>query len=137
MNFKNWKEGERSETPLDRKLDDLLTRAMEVRVPESLIDRTMERLPEAHTAPFPWWAWAVYVGFFATTVLGLAYWQWGALVALATRAALAVPKGVALAAQYPYVALLVAGAFFLNALLVWFIAADLVLRKRLAGVMAP
>jgi hypothetical protein len=41
---------------------------------------------------------------------------------------------VALVVQYPYVALAVAGAFFVNALVMWFLAADLVVRKRLAGV---
>jgi hypothetical protein len=84
---------------------------------------------------FPWWAWGVYLVFFATAVLGLAYWEQAALVSLASSAVLIVPKAMALAAQYPYVTLAVAGAFFLNALVGWFVAADLVLRKRLAGVM--
>ena len=137
MNSKEWKEWKRAETPLDRKLDALLAQEMEVSVPEGLIDGTMERLPETRTAaPFAWWAWAVYVAFFTTTVLGLVYWEWEALVSLATRSALMVPQAVALAAQYPYVALVVAGAFFVNALVVWFVAAELVLRKRFAGVMA-
>ncbi len=136
MKSKEAEEWERGETPLDRKLDGLLTLEMEVSVPEGLIERTMKRLPEARTAPFPWWAWAVYVGFFTTSVLGFIYWEWEALVSMATRSALVVPKAVALAAQHPYVALAVVGAFFLNALVLWFIAAELVLRKRFAGVMA-
>jgi len=136
MNFKESEEWERGETPLERKLDSLLAQEMEMSVPEGLIEHTMRRLPEARTAPFPWWAWAVYVGFFTTSVLGFIYWEWEALVSMATRSALVVPKAVALAAQFPYVALVVAGAFFVNALVLWFIAAELVLRKRFAGVMA-
>ena len=135
MNSKESKEWERGETPMDRKLDDVLARAMEVNVPEGLIDRTMERLPEAGSAPFGWWAWATYVAFFATTVLGLAYWEWEALVSLITRSALVLPKVVVLVAQHPYAALAVAGAFFVNALIMRFVAADRVLRKRFTGVM--
>ncbi|MCZ6770263.1 MAG: hypothetical protein O7D93_13560 [Acidobacteria bacterium] len=136
MNFKESEEWERGETPLERKLDGLLAQEMEMSVPEGLIKRTMKRLPEARTANFPWWAWAVYVGFFTTSVVGLIYWEWEALVWMATRSAMVVPKAVALAAQHPYLALAVVGAFFLNALVAWFLAAELVLRKRFAGVMA-
>ena len=50
------------------------------------------------------------------SVLGLAYWEQAALVSLASSVALIVPKAVALAAQYPYLTLAVAGAFFINAL---------------------
>ncbi len=80
------------------------------------------------------WAWAVYVAFFTTAVAGLVYWEWETLVAAMTRGVLMVPKIVALLAQYPYVALAVVGAYFVNALVMWLVAADLVVRKRLAGV---
>ncbi len=136
MNSKEWKEWKREETPLDRKLDDVLAQAMEVRVPEGLISETLKRLPAVGSAPFAWWAWAAYVAFFVTAVVGLVYWEWEALISAITSSALVVPKMVALTAQYPYVALAVAGAFFVNALVMWFVAADLVVRKRLEGVMA-
>ena len=136
MSSKKSKEWENTETPLDRELDALLTDAIKVSVPDSLIDRTMKRLPKERRVSFPWWAWGVYVVFFATTVLGLAYWEQAALVSLASSVALIVPKAVALAAQYPYLTLAVAGAFFINALVGWCVAADLVLRKRLVGVTA-
>ena len=136
MNSKEWKEWKREETPLDRKLDDVLAQAMEVRVPEGLISETLKHLPEVGSAPFAWWAWAAYVAFFVAAVLGLVYWEWEALISAITSSALVVPKIVALIAQYPYVALAVAGAFFVNALVMWLVAADLVVRKRLAGVMA-
>ena len=45
MNSKEWKEWKREETPLDRKLDDVLAQAMEVRVPEGLISETLKHLP--------------------------------------------------------------------------------------------
>ena len=134
MNSKEWQEWKREETPLDRKLDDVLAQAIKVSVPEGLILETMKHLPEARSAPFAWWAWATYVTFFTTAVAGLVYWEWESLVGAITRSALMVPKIVALTAQYPYVALAVAGAFFVNALVMWFAAADLVVRKRLAGV---
>ena len=132
MNFKESKEWE----GVDRELDDLLERSMEIKVPEDLIHRTMERLPEIRAVPYPWWAWAVYVGFFAVTVIGLAYWEWQPLVSQLTNAALVVSKTVILAAQFPYVTLAVAGAFLMNASLMWFIAAELVIRKRLTGVVS-
>ncbi len=135
MNFKEWNEQEEEETPLDRELDEVLAQSMEVSVPEGLIGKTLKRLPELGSAPFAWWAWALYVAFFTTAVAGLVYWEWETLVAAMTRGALVVPKIVALVAQYPYVALVVAGAFFVNALIMWLVAADLVVRKRLAGVM--
>jgi len=134
MNSKEWKEWKREETPLDRKLDDVLAQAIQVSVPEGLIGETMKHLPEARSAPFAWWAWATYVAFFTTAVAGLVYWEWETLVWAITRSALMVPKIVALTAQYPYVALAVAGAFFVNALAIWLVAADLVVRKQLAGV---
>ena len=136
MSSKKAKDWETAETPLDRELDAFLTDAIKMSVPDGLMDRTMKRLPSERRVPLPWWAWGVYVAFFTTAVLGLAYWEQAALVSLAASAALIVPKAVALAAQYPYVTLTVAGAFFINALVGWFVAADLVLRKRLAGVMA-
>ena len=136
MSFKEDKGREGAESPLDRKLDELLMSSIEVSPPTGLVDQTMKRLPETQNAPFPWWAWVVYVAFFATAVVGLAYWQSGALVSAITEIALLAPKAVALAVQYPYVVLVVAGVFLLDAVLVWFLAADLVLRKRLAGVMA-
>ncbi len=136
MNSKEWKEWKKAETPLDRKLDDVLAQAMEVRVPEGLISETLKHLPEVGSAPFAWWAWAAYVAFFVAAVVGLVHWEWEALISAITSSALVVPKIVALIAQYPYVALAVAGAFFVNALVMWLAAADLVVRKRLAGVMA-
>ena len=108
---------------------------MEVSVPEGLINKTLKHLPESSSAPFAWWDWAAFVAFFTTAVAGLVYWEWETLVAAMTRGALVVPKIVALVAQYPYVALAVVGAFFLNALVMWLVAADLVVRKRLAVVM--
>jgi hypothetical protein len=134
MNSKEWNEWKGEETSLDRELDDVLAQAMEVSVPEGLIDGTLKHLPELGSAPFAWWAWALYVAFFTTAVTGLVYWEWETLVAAMTRGALVVPKIVALVAQYPYVALAVVGAFFVNALVMWLVAADLVVRKRLAGV---
>ena len=134
MNSKEWNEQEGEKTPLDRELDEVLAQSMEVSVPEGLIGKTLKRLPELGSAPFAWWAWAAYVAFFTTAVAGLVYWEWETLVAALIRGALVVPKIVALVAQYPYVALAVAGAFFVNALVMWFLAADLVVRKRLAGV---
>ena len=134
MNSKEWNEWEGEETPLDRELDDVLAQSMEVSVPEGLIGETLRHLPEIGSSPFAWWAWAAYVTFFTTAVVGLVYWEWETLVAAMTRSALVVPKIVALLAQYPYVALVVAGAFFVNALVMWLVAADLVVRKRLAGV---
>ncbi len=136
MNSKEWKEWNREETPLDRKLDNVLAQAMEVRVPEGLISETLKHLPEVGSAPFAWWAWAAYVAFFVAAVVGLVYWEWEALISAMMSSALVIPKIVALIAQYPYVALAVAGAFFVNALVMWLAAADLVVRKRLAGVMA-
>ena len=136
MSSKRSTEWETTETPLDRRLDSLLTDGIKVSVPDSLIEQTMKRLSREQRVSFPWWAWAVYVVFFATAVLGLVYWEQAALVSLALSAVLVVPKAVALAAQYPYLTLAVAGAFFINALVGWFVAADLVLSKRLAGVMA-
>ncbi len=134
MNSKEWNEWKGEETPLDRELDDVLAQAMEVSVPEGLIGETLRHLPEIGSPPFAWWAWAAYVAFFTTAVAGLVYWEWETLIAAMTRGALVVPKIVALLAQYPYVALAVAGAFFVNALVMWLVAADLVVRKRLAGV---
>ncbi len=134
MNSKEWNEWKGEETPLDRELDEVLAQSMEVSVPEGLIGKTLKRLPELGSAPFAWWAWAAYVAFFTTAVAGLVYWEWETLVAALIRGALVVPKIVALVVQYPYVALAVAGAFFVNALVMWFLAADLVVRKRLAGV---
>jgi len=134
MNFKEWNERKEEETPLDRELDEVLAQSMKVSVPESLIGETLKVLPEVGSAPFAWWAWALYVAFFTTAVVGLVYWEWETLVAAMTRGALVVPKIVALVAQYPYVALAVVGAFFVNALVMWLVAADLVVRKRLAGV---
>jgi len=134
MNSKEWKEWKGEETPLDHELDDVLAQAMEVSVPEDLIGETLKRLPELGSAPFAWWAWAAYVAFFTTAVVGLVYWEWETLVAAMMRGALVVPKIVALVAQYPYLALAIAGAFFVNALVMWLVAADLVVRKRLAGV---
>ena len=131
MNYKEW---ESEETPLDRELDEVLAQRMEVSVPEGLIGETMKHLPEVRTAPFAWWSWAAYVVFFTTAVAALVYWEWETLVAEMTRGVLVVPKIVALTAQYPNIALAVAGAFFMNALVMWFMAADLVVRKRLAGV---
>ena len=136
MSSKESKEWETSQTPLDRELDALLTDAIRMEVPDSLIAATMKRLPLERSAPLPWWAWGVYVAFFATAVLSLVYWEQAALVSLASSAVLMVTKAVALVAQYPYPALVVAGAFFINALVGWFVAADLVLRKRMEGVMA-
>ncbi len=136
MNSKEWNEQEEEETPLDRELDEVLAQSMEVSVPEGLIGKTLKRLPELGSAPFAWWAWTAYVVFFTTAVAGLLYWEGETLVAAMTRGALVVPKIVALTAQYPYVALAVVGAFFVNALVMWFLAADLVVRKRLAGVTA-
>ena len=127
---------ETSQTPLDRELDALLTDAIRMEVPDGLIASTLRRLPLERSAPLPWWAWGVYVAFFATAVLSLVYWEQAALVSLASSAVVMVTKAVALVTQYPYLALVVAGAFFINALVGWFVAADLVLRKRLAGVMA-
>ncbi len=135
MNSKKWNDWKWEETPLDRELDDDQAKAMEVSLPEGLIDETLKHLPDLASAPFAWWDWAAYATFFTTAVAGLAYWEWETLVAAMTRVALVVPKIVALFAQYPYVALVVAGAFFVNALVMWFLAADLVVRKRLAGVM--
>ncbi len=134
MNSKELNEWKGEETPLDRELDDVLAQAMEVSVPEGLVSETLKRLPELGSAPFAWWAWAAYVAFFTTAVAGLVSWEWETLVAEMTRGALVVPKIVALTAQYPNIALAVAGAFFMNALVMWFMAADLVVRKRLAGV---
>ncbi len=134
MNSKKWNEWKGEETPLDRELDDVLAQAMEVSVPEGLIDETLKHLPDLGSTPFAWWDWAAYAAFFTTAVAGLAYWEWETLVAAMTRVALVVPKIVALVAQYPYVALAIAGAFFVNALVMWLVAADLVVRKRLAGV---
>ncbi len=134
MNSKELNEWKREETPLDRELDDVLAQAMEVSVPEGLIGETLKQLPEAGSAPFAWWAWAAYVAFFTTAVAGLVYWEWETLLAAMTRGALVVPKIVSLVAQYPYLALAVAGAFFLNALVMWLVAADLAVRKQLAGV---
>ncbi len=134
MNSKKRNEWKGEETPLDRELDDVLAQAMEVSVPEGLIGETLKRLPEAGSAPFAWWAWAAYVAFFTTAVVGLVYWEWETLLAAMTRGVLVIPKIVALVAQYPYLALAVAGAFFVNALVMWFLAADMVVRKRLAGV---
>ncbi len=136
MNSKEWKEWNREETPLDRKLDDVLAQAMEVRVPEGLISETLKHLPEVGSAPFAWWAWAAYVAFFVAAVVGLVHWEWDALISAITSSALVVPKIVALIAQYPFVALAVAGAFFVNALVMWLVAAALVVRKRLEGVRA-
>jgi hypothetical protein len=136
MSSKESREWETAETPLDRELDALLTDAIQLSVPDGLMDRALSRLPEERRVPLPWWAWGVYVAFFATAVAGLAYWEQAALISLASSAVLTVPKAVALAAQYPYWTLTVAGAFFINALVGWLVAADLVLRKRLAGVMA-
>ncbi len=134
MNSKKWNEWKEEETPLDRELDDVLAQTMQVSVPEGLISETLKYLPEVGSAPFAWWAWAAYVTFFTTAVAGLVYWEWETLVAAMTRGALVVPKMVSLTAQYPYVALAVAGAFFVNALVMWLVAADLVVRKRLARV---
>ncbi len=134
MNSKEWKELRSEETPLDRELDEVLAQSMEVGVPEGLISKTLKNLPQRRSTPFAWWAWAAYVAFFTTAVVGLVYWEWETLVAAMIRGALVVPKMVALTAQYPYIALAVAGAFFVNALVMWFVAADLVVRKRLAGV---
>ncbi len=134
MNSKGWKEWKGEATPLDHELDDVLAQAMEVSVPEGLIGETLKRLPELGSPPFAWWAWAAYVAFFTTAVAGLVYWEWETLVAAMMRGALVVPKLVALVAQYPYLALAIAGAFFVNALVMWLVAADLVVRKRLAGV---
>ncbi len=134
MNSKEWNEWNGEETPLDRELDEVLAERMEVSVPEGLISETLTQLPEFGSAPFAWWAWAAYVAFFTTAVAGLVYWEWETLVAAMTRGALVVPKIVALTAQYPYLALAVVGAFFVNALVMWLVAADLVVRKRLAGV---
>ena len=136
MNSKEWKEWKKEETPLDRKLDDVLAQAMEVRVPEGLISETLKHLPEVASAPFAWWAWAAYVAFFVAAVVGLVYWEWEALISAMMSSALVIPKIVALIAQYPYVALAVAGAFFVNALVMWLAAADRVVHKRLAGVIA-
>ncbi len=107
-----------------------------MRVPEGLISETLKHLPEVGSAPFAWWGWAAYVAFFVAAVVGLVHWEWEALISAITSSALVVPKIVALIAQYPYVALAVAGAFFVNALVMWLVAADLVVRKRLEGVMA-
>ncbi len=134
MNSKEWNEWNGEKTPLDRELDDVLAQAMEVSVPEGLISKTLKHLPEARTVPFAWWAWALYVAFFTTAVAGLVYGEWETLVSAMTRSALVIPKVVALIAQYPYLALAVVGAFFVNALVMWLVAADLVVRKRLAGV---
>ncbi len=134
MNSNEWNEWEREETPLDRELDDVLAQAMRVSVPEGLIGETLKHLPEVGSAPFAWWAWAAHVAFFTTAVAGLVYWEWETLVAAMTRGVLVIPKIVALIAQYPYLALAVVGAFFVNALVIWLVAADLVVRKRLAGV---
>jgi hypothetical protein len=134
MNSKKRNEWNGEETPLDRELDEVLAERMEVSVPEGLIGETLKRLPEAGSAPFAWWAWAAYVAFFTTAVASLVYWEGETLVAAITRSALMVPKIVALVDQYPYLALAIAGAFFVNALVMWFLAADLVVRKRLAGV---
>ncbi len=134
MNSKKWKEWKGEETPLDHELDNVLAQAMEVSVPEGLIGETLKHLPEVSAAPFAWWAWAAYVAFFTTAVAGLVYLEWETLVAAMTRGALVIPKIVALIAQYPYVALAVVGAYFVNALVMWLVAADLVVRKRLAGV---
>ena len=131
------KENQRaSESALDRRLEELLEESLAVDLPEGLIERTMRRLPETQRVSFPWWAWAAYVSFFAISVTGLVLWQWNALVSAVTSLALMGPKLVVLAAAYPYVALIVAGAFLLDTLVVWFLAADLVLRKRLAGAAA-
>lgn len=134
MNSKERTEWNGEETPLDRELDEVLAQRMAVGVPEGLIAETLKKLPEVGSAPFAWWAWAAYVAFFTTAVAGLVYWEWETLIAAMTRGILVVPKIVALVAQYPYLALAVAGAFFVNALVMWFLAADLVVRKRLAGV---
>ncbi len=135
MNSKEWNEWKGEETPLERELNEVLAESMEVSVPEGLIRETLRQLPEIGSAPFAWWAWSAYVAFFTTAVAGLVYWEWETLVAAMTRGALVVPKIVALVAQYPYLALAIAGAFFVNALVMWLVAADLVVRKRLAGVM--
>ena len=134
MNSKEWSEWNGEETPLDREVDQILAERMQVSVPKGLIGETLKQLPEAGSAPFAWWAWATYVAFFTTAVAGLVYWEWETLVAAMMRGVLVVPKIVALVAQYPYLALAVAGAFFVNALVMWFLAADAVVRKRLAGV---
>ncbi len=134
MNSNEWNEWNGEKTPLDRELDDVLAQAMRVNVPEGLIGETLKHLPEVSAAPFAWWAWAFYVAFFTTAVAGLVYLEWETLVAAMTRGVLVIPKIVALIAQYPYLALAVVGAFFVNALVMWLVAADLVVRKRLAGV---
>ena len=134
MNSKEWNEWNGEETPLDREVDQILAERMQVRVPEGLIGETLKQLPEAGSAPFAWWAWAAYVAFFTTAVAGLVYWEWETLVAAMIQGVLVIPRIVALVAQYPYLALAVAGAFFVNALVMWFLAADAVVRKRLAGV---
>lgn len=133
MNFEEW---ERSASSLERELDTLLAQTMKVRVPAELIHRTIGRLPATLTAAPPWWAWIVYVGFFATMVLGLTYWQWEALAALASRAALVAPRAIVLAAHHPYLAAAVAWSFFVNAVMAWSFTAGLALRKRFAGGIA-
>ncbi|MBI3940433.1 MAG: hypothetical protein HY315_06330 [Acidobacteria bacterium] len=132
MSSEGWNKNQSS---LDRQLDTLMAQTMKVEVPEELIRRTMERVPKTLPLLFPWWAWVVYVGFFTATLFGLIYGQWEALASLATGAALMAPRAIALAVQYPYLAAAVTGAFFLNALIVWFLTADAVLRKRFAGVV--
>ena len=131
----NSEDRERKGSSLDRQLDALLAQSMKVSVPETLIHRTMRSLPETQAAPFPWWAWLVYGGFFTATLLGLIYGQREALAMLATEAALAAPRVIVLAAEYPYLVAAVTGAFLINAVLAWFFTADVVLRKRTAGVV--
>jgi hypothetical protein len=120
---------------LENKLDRLLGSHMKVAAPAGLFTRTMARLPRSRIAPIPWWSWAVYAAFFTTTVAGLAYWEWGALVSVAGLLFLYIPKLIALIARYPTFALMVMAAFVVNALVFWFVAADLVLKKRVNGVM--
>lgn len=120
---------------LDEKLDHLLATHMCVPFPPDLIGRTMTRLPQTRALPIPLWSWAVYVGFFSASVFGLAYWEWGALVSALGLLVLYLPKGISLVLEYPTIALWVVAAFLVNALILWLVATDFVLRRNHIGVM--
>ena len=134
--FRNHDDGGGGGKDLDAKLDRLLAAQMKGVAPAGLIARTMARLPKSRTAPIPWWSWAVYAAFFTTTVAGLAYWEWGALASVAGIVLYYIPKLVSLSVAYPTVVLAVVGAFFINALILWFVTADFILKRKFNGVMA-
>ena len=132
-------EWEQNDSSRDLELDRPMAQAMSLKVPEELIHRTMQRVSAGATSPatpFPWWAWLAYAVFFAGAVAGLAYWQWEALASGVVGIALSATRAAVLAVQHPSLAAAVAGAFLANAVMAWFLAAELVLRRRFSGVVA-